>query len=286
MSKQPLLIAALLALSTTLPVYGETPQTLTRPKTTPSEKPSDNSRNRSPTVLEFDYPELLVSPPASQRLKMESQREKKDGALLEWIPLQLGAVASIFSGLGAMRDQGKPPTATENYKDSVKFSGQIAVLNGLGWLGATAALSVISQPYQSGWRDIQKLPQGSKQDRLTRERLAEEALEAPSNLAKRLSYVALGTNSLSAGLILRSANDPLTKILAASQVLLAATPFIFPSRWQEVFNQHLEYKKRIYGPIAQVSLWQTNEVFPAQQTDSIELASIRPGPTMHLTWNF
>ncbi len=278
MERTLLMVALMAALSTSLPAYGDTPKSSSQPKGALSnaEKNSETSRSRNPSVLEFDYPELLVSPPASQRIKMESQREKKNGALLEWIPIQLGAVASIASGFGAMRDQGKTSTATENYRDSVQFAGQVAVLNGLGWTIATAALSVMQTPYQTGWSGIQKLPQGSKQDRLTRERLAEESLEAPSRLAKRLSYVALGTNSFAAGLILRSAHDPLTKVLAASQVLLAATPFIFPSHWQEVYEQHLEYKKRIYGPIAQISL-----IHPSH-----DLLGVRAGPGINLTWNF
>lgn len=196
------------------------------------------------------YPELEVTPRASERLRMEAEKERKH----QWaqhIPLQLSALTTLAAGLSSRTDY--PDDATDKKKDDLKWASDTAVGVGALWLGISFWLSSSYRPYLRGWSEVSKLPQGKEREQLVRERLAEEALERPSDLAWRLQMLSFLTNAGASAYLISTGNDQ-AKLMGGVAAAMSFAPILFNYRWQAVYQQHRLYKKKIYGPVAHLSL--------------------------------
>jgi hypothetical protein len=199
----------------------------------------------------LSYPELEVTPRASERLEIEAKGE----ARTHWLtlaPLQASALATLYVGLSANYDSGLSSDAQSNYNMTKKF----AVGVGAGWLALTTALSAYYRPYYAGYKDVSKMPTTNSREELTRERIAEEALYAPDAVAQKLKWFSVASN-LGVNLALVSNADRDSRLKISAGVLAAFAPLIFESRWSQVAMQHREYKKKIYGPISFSSAYST-----------------------------
>lgn len=203
-------------------------------------------------LKKLSYPELDVSPRASERLQMEAVRENKS----QWrthLPLQISALATLTSGLTI---SGQPNSALEKSgeipdwaKKQNSYAGQIATLVGSGWLVTSALMSIYYKPYQDGYFRIKKMPDKNQRDQLSKERLAEEYLEAPSTIAPILVNLSMITNfAASANAAANSGFEGM--VVSGISAVLAFAPLIFDYRWEYVYEQHQLYKKRIYGPVS------------------------------------
>ncbi|MGE4133202.1 MAG: hypothetical protein AB7F86_16285 [Bdellovibrionales bacterium] len=195
----------------------------------------------------LSYPELEVTPRASERLRMESEREARGYDFRTHLPIQLSAVATLWSGL-ASRDEYKSD-ATSKSRDNTENAAAISTGVGAVWLGVTAYLAIAYRPYQDGWSEVQGQPTSTPRQNLTRERLAEEYLHRPSSLAWKLQWLSVLSN-LGAGINLVSNVNENAKLPAIVASGLALAPMFFKYRWQQVAWTHEHYKKKIYGPIA------------------------------------
>lgn len=209
-------------------------------------------------ATEFEYPELMVAPRASERLKMEAQEEAESRMLRFW-PIQLSALSTMVSGFASMSlaTYASPTTTFAEPSEVVnnrRANGLIGVGVGGIWLLTTVVMSMTYTPYQKGWNDVKSLPSGSKREQLTRERLAEEVLSDANAMAWRLTIMSVATNfGANAYAMLARDNTisgTLQPVLPLLGMALSLTPLLFKFRWMSVFGQHMEYKKKIYGPIA------------------------------------
>jgi hypothetical protein len=224
-------------------------------QTTEAEASSKSNERKSDSddfIKKLSYPELDVSPRASERLLMEAQREQKT----QWrthLPLQISALSILMVGVMI---SGKPSTALMDGNDvadiSVEQNGyasKFAILVGTSWLVTTTLMSISYTPYQSGLEKSRKEGGKSIREQLTKERLAEEALEAPALLSPILVNLSVVTNLLAAVYAGLNADQQGT-LLSGISGLLAFTPLVFDYRWEYVYEQHQLYKKRIYGPVS------------------------------------
>lgn len=197
----------------------------------------------------LDYPELMVTPRATERLALEARDEFSQ----RWsthLPIQASALATLTAGIL----QAEKPDGATGLKGS---SGVAGILVGGGWLATTIYLAVKYRPYQDGFDEIRKYPAKDQRQLIARERLAEEKLEAPYRLGKKLMILSVLTNAATAGYLLSKVESSTTSqavnIVAAAASFL---PLIFQYHWRTVALKHRDYKKKIYGPVAMATVFQ------------------------------
>lgn len=214
----------------------------------------------------FDYPELLVTPRASERLKMEAERENSR----KWVthlPLQVSALTTLTAGLVQLGNY----SATKDVDGTSPYAG-LAV--GAGWLVTSSLLAMQHRPYTSAHQEVSALPKGSKREQLAQERMAEEALESTASLGRKLTWLSVLTNAGASIYMLGKAEKNSASIVADGIALAAAfAPVVFPYHWKKVEREQRDYKKKIYAPIA------TGGVMA-------EPATGRPAPSLALSFRF
>jgi len=223
-------------------------------------------------TYEFEYPELAVTPSASERLKIEAKTESAR-AWTGHVPTQLSALITLLASTQALNDPGRSKDKASDATPKVHFVGLAGSIISLGWLGATAGLSAIYRPYTKGNHDLKNVSASTKREKLSRERLAEESLEAPATLARRLKWLAVASNVGLGTLIFATAGNDMTKVMGGLAAAAGFVPLIFPEQWEVVGDAHNDYKKRIYGPIANATIY-------------YDQTTHRSGPAINLTLNF
>lgn len=194
----------------------------------------------------LQYPELQVSPLASERLEIEFNKHEKN----QWtnqLMFQVSGLATLLAALSVDADPGK-----EEALDDAKLAGTFV---GAGWLIGMSIVAATYNPYNTH-SEVNKLPGKTKRQQITKERLAEESLERPANLIRTLKWISWLTQLGASVYIMSEANDD----TIAYPAIAAATsflPLLFKHHWQHVSDQHRLYKKKIYGPIFSSGLLQT-----------------------------
>jgi hypothetical protein len=201
------------------------------------------SLSQAYAATEYEYPELLVTPRASERLEMETRKE----AAAKWtrmVPLQVSALSTFAAGVLQFGNVNLS-------RDSGEYSPWVGLGVGGGWLAVTAALSAMYQPYASGVAEVKAIQGNGKREQLARERMAEEAIDAAAALGRRLMWLSVATNFVASAYMLSKAEtSSMAQVADGVAMALALTPLLFQSRWQDVAAEQRDYKKKIYGPIA------------------------------------
>ncbi len=206
----------------------------------------------SPT---WEYPELVVTPRASDRLEREAELEKKHGLSRHWA-FQVSAATTLASGLM----QFAQPNRSADPDRQAAWAG---VGVGGAWLLATWLLGSQYTPYQSGVAELSTLPAKSTRDQLARERAAEEAIHSAARMGTRLKWLSfLSNGAASIYMVSKARDESAARVTAMLSVAASLTPLIFSHHWNEVSSQQTDYKKRIFGPIAGLSAAPSGELVP------------------------
>lgn len=197
---------------------------------------------------DFDYPELLVTPRASERLATEAAKEPSSRWTSE-LPIQVSALTTLGAGIAQLAnpDPGKDPNGV---------SGYAGVAVGGAWLVTTFALEALYQPYASAEREVAALPARTPREQLVRERDAEESIHSAARLAWRLKWLSVLTN-LGSNIYMatQSKSSSFSQVADGVAAGFALTPLIFCSHWETVAAEQESYKKRIYAPIASATVF-------------------------------
>jgi hypothetical protein len=215
------------------------------------------------------YPELQVVPRASERLRMEAKAERGNWFYAHW-PMEISGLTTLYVGLSAKANR-RDDLSTREESNAKSFASATTMV-GLGWVVGGLLLGA-DKPYGDGMRNISKV-EGKKDERsaLFRERLSEEALERPAKTMRVLEWASFITNFGANALILDYGNDK-GKVIAGIGVVMAFLPFMFEDRSIDLYEKHLEYKKKIYAPIKSASV-------------SYDPRSKTWTPMTNLSWNF
>ena len=200
---------------------------------------------------EFEYPELLVSPSASERLAAEARTEHKS----RWSAhraIQASALTTLMAGITSKGDPGKKTTDGE--EPGSKMAARAATYVGGFWLAGTAIMSATYTPYQSGLSGLKGLANASKKEKLAYERYAEEALYAPSRTAAVMKWASFVSNAGASAMVASNGKNSMTKFMGGLGITGSLLPLLFEHQWNEVYRFQGEYKKRIYGPVASVNI--------------------------------
>jgi hypothetical protein len=192
----------------------------------------------------YDYPELMVSPRASERIRLEIDRENSGGFFKNHKGLQLAGLTTLIAGVLQSSNVDIQNDVNEN-------SPKVGMLIGGGWLLATTFLDMSYKPYRAGYEDIKRVKGKSKRDQLTRERLAEEAINSAGKLGKRLDYLGVATNLLAGAYMMSNVKkDTISEVTNLVAIVTAFTPLLFQNHWSDVSKTQNSYKKKVYGPIS------------------------------------
>jgi len=216
-------------------------------------------------AADFDYPELSMTPRASERIDTEAAKENGR----RWtthLPLQVSASMTFIAGLSHLMSPnntginaaGNPDDRYRRDKTAQAWIAGVGV--GGAWLALTTYLSLQYQPYQSVAKELSSMPKKTVREQLTRERYADEEIQYHGSLAKKLRFISFLSNvGTSAYLTAVAAPESSTQLLSAAAILASFAPWVFPSHWQDVADDQTDYKKRIYAPVASMTLLPDSE---------------------------
>lgn len=201
------------------------------------------------------YPELNVAPKASERLKIEENLEKGE----DWIshlPIQISALTTFVVAGQVSSAKLDPDLDSDEKKIEEDKQSTYAMLGrvvGGFWLGATIWATLKYRPYHEANVRVAGMKGSSQREMLTKERLAEEELNALRRLGRRMRWASVGTNLIIAGLssgIKYDEEESSANTYTMISGLTSLLPLFFKYRWEEVANEQDKYKKRIFSPVA------------------------------------
>jgi hypothetical protein len=232
----------ILLLFPTLSWAAEAPKDTSAPASAPAPSSTDQ------VLGSLDYPELQVVPRASERLQMGAQQEGDKGWLTFW-PLQLSALATLATGHSLSGEYNED--AGDTARKEADFRTKVAIGVGAGWI-ALSTYYMFTRPYGKENDKIKNIKVKDKRSELLRERLAEEALERPARLANILIWSSTITN-FAANVLLFDQSTSGNNMYPAISLVMTALPFLFGNDYVTNYDKHLEYKRKIYAPVAYLS---------------------------------
>jgi len=194
---------------------------------------------------DFEYPELLVAPKASERIDLEAKQES-DRRLGLHAAIQISAITTLVAGI--MQQASFAPVVAPAPQP---LSGYAGISVGALWIATTAALEFAYQPYVSAKTELAAMPSKTQRDQLVRERLAEEDIHGAASLAQKLRWLSFLSNVGAGGYMVAMAPSGSAAQVADGIAMAAAfAPLIWGSHWIDVDSEQRDYKKKIYAPIA------------------------------------
>ncbi len=199
----------------------------------------------------LSYPELEVTPRASERLNMLAEKEQK-ASLLALLPMQISALSTLTTGIlrsSSLKDKYQREDAGPNP----------GLIVGAFWLGMNFYMGQKYKVYETALTEVNKVQGKTTRDQLMKERLAEEGINNSASLASKLKWLSVGTN-FGANLVMISQVKSKSKAqyIGAISVLTSLAPLLFTSEWETVAQDQQTYKKKVYGPIFTTSLFETS----------------------------
>lgn len=237
------------------------PVTPVKKEVTAAESKKAESLELEPEKLEtqflnaLDYPELQVVPRASERLQMDGSVESRDGYMMFWPFLAASGTTMVIALMH--KNHFKPGSENdESFRANADFKVNAAAGLSAAWFAATYFISA-SEPYNSALYKINQVKGRDKKSMLLRERLAEEAMQKPADLVRMLAYGSTITNFIAAAGLLDTVNSDYN-LYAGVAMLTSFLPLIFKNKYQENYEKHLEYKRKIYAPVVFTDLYKAN----------------------------
>ena len=198
----------------------------------------------------LSYPELEVTPRASERLSMLVNSEKQNNFLSQ-LPMQLSAISTLSTSLLMMGN-------VDESKDKSKKSPYVGIVTGGAWLGINYLVAQKLNIYQSALSEVNSITGKTARDQLMRERIAEEGINKAAGLAVRLKWMSVVTNfTANAFMLGKVKNATAAQYMGIFSLVNSFAPLLFVSEWETVAADQNTYKKKVYGPIFTTSLFET-----------------------------
>lgn len=192
---------------------------------------------------EMSYPELNVTPRASERIKIEL-REEEENAWSNHLPVQVSALMTLTAG--AMSS-----SSLKDGKDQASLASNIAMGTGALWLGLSFWAAKNYRPYKSAFAKLKKYNYKTDRQKLIVERMAEEEINRVARVGRNLRWFSVVSNLVvSANLSENVKNDSDAKIATSLSALASLLPLFFEYHSESVSAEQKKYKKKIYAPIS------------------------------------
>lgn len=199
----------------------------------------------------LSYPELDVAPRASERVRIEAERERRESWIFNW-SVELASVSTMVVGLMANGHPDRPES--DSSVNNNRWASQAALGVGGTWAAISIYSALFYRPYLQTYRELGKGKSGgSVREQLTTERLAEEGLMSPARFGTVMKWTSAAT-CLAASLFVAGSSSSDPRVAALISGGLSLLPIFFPPHWETVYDQHQLYKKRIYGPVGSLGV--------------------------------
>jgi len=203
--------------------------------------------------LTLNYPELNVTPLASDRLRTEANLS--EGQFYPYFPGILASSATLVAGFLAMGTDD--PNGTQEEKDEDKSIALLGTGIGFLWLGLHVYYANYYTPYSDGLEEIKNLPNKRTRDKLTRERRAESHLRRAKRHGKYMRWLSsitlLGANIAIASSVQNDPNgssDERAEAISYAAAAGSLLTLLFPYHWEKIWWEQRDYKKKIYAPVS------------------------------------
>jgi hypothetical protein len=207
-------------------------------------KESPKKNEISEILDSMGYPELQVVPRASERLAIEAKSEDTSAVISHW-PIMFSGL--VTAAVGISTKSALRTDLTDKEKSDSATISSVTTAIGIGWLVGAGVMGA-RRPYRSGVNAINKYSGKDERSTLLRERLAEEALEKPARTMRVLQNFAVISNAAVNIASAWHANET-GKITAGVGLLFSFLPYVFEDHSIDVYEKHIEYKKKIYAPL-------------------------------------
>lgn len=212
----------------------------------------------------LDYPELQVSPRATERLAQLAEMESKGGPLLEWTMITSG-LATLGAGI-KHRGAYKEPDWSDTQKRDSDYASTAGILVGASWVTIGTYMG-FNNWSSARLNEARKIPNKDKRGELARERIAEEALEFAADTTSTLETLSVWTN-FAASIYITSYASEENRVYGLIAATTSILPWLFPNPYTITYRKHREYKRKIYAPLVGMSF-----------NNNLQ-------PMMSWTWNF
>ena len=196
----------------------------------------------------LSYPELEVTPRATERLKILVKSEKENHFFSQ-TPMQLSAASTFATGLLQFGNINES-------KDRTKKSPYVGIAVGGAWLGINYFIGQKSHIYENTLSEVNNISGKSERDQLFRERIAEEGINRAASMTVRLKWMSVATNfAANAYMLGKVENQSAAQYMGVFSLITTFAPVLFVSEWETVAADQKAYKKKVYGPIFTTSLF-------------------------------
>jgi hypothetical protein len=196
----------------------------------------------SGNLLAQNYPELLVSPLATERVQREAVRESRDG----WknhLPVQISGIATLTAGILSQNSLNED-------KDERGVGPKIAMVVGGAWVATTLWMQTSQRPYLMAASELKRMPTTNSREQLAAERLAEEHIDSYARLMKKMKWLSFGSNLVASVFALNSSvEDSQGKAASMVSVLASFAPLLFSHQAEQISEDQKSYKKKVFGPV-------------------------------------
>ncbi len=192
----------------------------------------------------LDYPELQVVPRASERLMIESQKNKDKGIFL-LMPYVIPSLFTLSSGAvasGSLKD-----SLTIEDREIAKTSTNASI--GIGVFSLAAAYWYVqADQYGETVGQLRGLKSKDRRTELLKERISEEAFERSNQQFSKAKWIFAVTHFIAnASLAGKLQGD--SNIIPVVGMLTAWAPIFMSTDYETNYQRQLDYKKRIYVPL-------------------------------------
>jgi hypothetical protein len=220
------------------------------------------------SLAQSTYPELLVLPRASDRVKMEAKTEVAENYKNFW-PIATSSLLTLTAGIYSelYKNDGYVGTTQSNWTpDDVSRNAMLADAWGLAWLGASYWMMKNYTPYNSATKEVSSLAGTNANEQVIRERISEERMASAKRTGQLLTWsYALGNILICSNLSGKSTGgvSQFASVCAASSIL----PLVINTTWASVYDSQMDYRKKIYGSVASLS---ASPIFMANNRGSLD----------------
>lgn len=197
-----------------------------------------------------DYPELQVTPRASERLVLESGYEKEKPYAFQ-SPITISALITLTTAL---------THDTELSKDSKSQAKNAGVIVGAGWLALNLWMGYYYRGYESASVKVSSIQSKTAREQLIKERMAEEEINRLGRIGKTMKWASFATNFLAGSYMgSKAVKDSKSQVYSGITIVASFLPIIFSNHFEEVSNEQHSYKKKIFGTISSNFLFQDSK---------------------------
>ncbi|MGZ3700114.1 MAG: hypothetical protein ACXVCH_18625 [Bdellovibrionota bacterium] len=199
-------------------------------------------------TTELSYPEMSVVPRATDRLASELPTE----SLRVWtstLPMLISGTATLAGALVCFGPGQVTPVVT-------------GLTIGGGWVIAGLVTGLFYRPYEAANQEISAVAKGGLDEKITRERLAEEAIDRAGGYFNRIRFLSAATNVFASVPMIVSAftgsNSGTPNYLylgaGAGVAAVALIPLFIKPYFTKVADEQESFKQRIFSPVASATM--------------------------------